>query len=746
IEEMCRSLMEGKALAREAGEAVVADSAGMAQLPDTVQAVIGTRIDRLEPAVRDVLKVASIIGTDFRRSILDMVVEQKSDVPRAIELLKSAGLIQQTAVVPRAEYRFRHVLTQEVAYGSLLEHQRSALHSRIGHAIERSEPDRLNEQADVLARHFSRAREWEPAIKYAFTAAERATRVNQFRQSLAILDAAHEWVFQLDAGPSRDELLAEVLFRQERTCETLGLRERQHQLVETLIDLLQRRSESEKLADAYLRQGELYTLLRQFQLAAQALEKSLQLARDRDDAVAERNALRSLGFMSWQQGDFDQALVRVHGALEIDRRRGDQEAIAGDLNNLGRIYKGAGDYDAALECLEESMRLVVERGDRVHQAYTHNAIGQVHRARGDLVKALDHLQQAEESARLQGLTIQRSFNMTSVARVLFQLGHADASIAKYQEAIDLCQRAGYAPGLAQSLRLCGDLMVDLRRDSEAVERLTEAAGLFRQLEDSETEGEIMTQLAAALERLGRWDDAVRTWESVRGLPRSIGGIQAELNAVEGMARASRFAGLPRDVVVHRYEEALALGLSAGDAERTGALLNTIGILEFERARYEEAANHYRDAASVFHDIGDRIHEGLMLNSLGVTLTRLDRDDEAAAVLEDARDLNVDSGQRLLQAHSLSALAELAMRAGDFDGASSGFRESLAIRREIGDRRGEGWSLLNLARAYRALGDSGVALSLESDARSVASELHDSALEHAIAESTKSNLNISSQGD
>jgi len=746
IEEMCHSLVENGALQRTAGEAVVVDRARIVQLPDTVQAVVGTRIDRLEATARDVLKVASVIGPEFRRGILEQVAEQGVDLSSALERLKSAGLIQQAAVVPRPAYRFRHILTHEVAYNSLLEHQRSVLHAAVGRAIETDEPDRLDEQSDVLARHFSRAREWAPAIRYAMTAADRATRLSQFAQALSSLDDAHDWLFELAEDESRQELLAEILLRQERMCETLGLRERQQHLVARLIELLEPRGESEKLAEAYRRQGELYTLLRHFYLAAQALAKSLHIARSRKDAFAERNALRSLGFLRWNEGNFTQALSLAKEALDLDRSRGDQEAVEGDLINLGQIYKGTGDYERSLESLEAALRVSTERGDVVRQCYMLGVIGQVHHATGNLDKALEYLQRADDGARVQKLPIQRSFHLISLANVLVQLGETDKSLALYHETLDVCRRAGYTPGLAQSLRLLGDLLITLGRDGEAVQCLREAAGAFTQLADPETEGEIWTRCAPALERLGRWEEAFHAWESALRLPRRTGDLVAELNVVEGIARAARYAKHAPETVIERYEEAHTLCSSIGDDERCGALRNTLGILEFERGRYDAADGHYLAAASLFHDLDDRVHEGLMLNSRGVTLTRLSKYDEARAILGQARELNLRTGQRLLEAHSLSALGELAILEGDLQLAKAAYSSSLDIRREIRDRRGEAWSLLNLARVHSAIGSESDARKLREEARSLADELHDPALAAACAESANLDADNNHQGE
>lgn len=729
IEEICHSLVEGGIVRCDSGEAIVADRAGIAHLPDTIQAVVGTRISVLDPVARDVLKVAAVIGTDFPRHILEQLVEHGIDFTGSLERLKSAGLIQQTAVVPKPVFRFRHVLIREVAYDSLLERQRSLLHGAAARAIEADAPERADEQADVLAHHFSLAGEWSSAISYATAAADRAAKLNEFPHCLAMLDAAREWVVRLPQDDTQRALTTGILFRQERVCETLGFRTRQQQLVSELVAMLEPAGESEQLAEAYLRQGELHTLLRQFYLAGQDLQTSLRIARGVGDAAGERKALRSLAFLRWHESDFPAAIALVQESVELDRSRGDLEALQGDLNNLGQLFKGAGDYPRALESLQEALELASQRGDVAREAYMLSATGQVYRAMGDLDVALDCLRRSDDNFRTLKLPIQRSFALISVAHVLLDMGKTDDSLESYREAVDVCRRTRYALGLAQALRILGEVLATLGRDSEAVPCLSEAADLFAHLGDPETEAAVWTKSAGCLERLERWTEAHSAWEAVRALPRT-GGRRAELRVVEGIARTARSASISPETVIRAHEEALELSMAADDRARCGAARNTLGILEWERGGYEAAAVHYAAAREIFRELGDRVHEGLMLNSLGMCLLKLSRLEEARTALRAALDLNVSTSERLLQAHSLSALGELALSAGELDQALETYERSLALRREIGDRKGEGWTLFQLAKVRFAQGDSGGALLLRQSASALALDLSDAALQLA----------------
>ena len=96
-------------------------------------------------------------------------------------------------------------------------------------------PDRLDEKAALLAYHFEHARAWPEAVRYGLRAAERASALSQFADALAMLDRVHEWLAHLPDDEARRDLKADLLLRQERACETLGLRSRQREIIGDLI-------------------------------------------------------------------------------------------------------------------------------------------------------------------------------------------------------------------------------------------------------------------------------------------------------------------------------------------------------------------------------------------------------------------------------------------------------------------------------------------------------------------------------
>ena len=167
LEESVRALVELEVLVGERGAYRLGKDPGAIQIPATVQAILAARIDRLPADDKRLLQVASVIGKDLPWSLLLETAEQAEDDLRSgLARLQAAEFMYEAKLFPDLEYTFKHALTHEVAYGSLLHDRRRALHGQIVAAIERLHADRLSEHGDRLAHHAFRGEMWEKALHY----------------------------------------------------------------------------------------------------------------------------------------------------------------------------------------------------------------------------------------------------------------------------------------------------------------------------------------------------------------------------------------------------------------------------------------------------------------------------------------------------------------------------------------------------------------------------------------------------
>jgi class 3 adenylate cyclase/ribosomal protein L40E len=193
VEEVVKSLHEIGAI-RQAGERyVLTKQLNEIFIPDKIQDVIMARIDRLADAPKKTLQLASVIGREFTRRLVDRLAEVQERTEEFLRELKAIELIYEKSLFPELAYMFKHALTHDVAYNSLLMQRRKELHHMIGLAIEDLYASRLAEHYEVLAHHFSKAEEWSKALDYLLKAAEKAAKAFTIREAIALYDQAWRW-------------------------------------------------------------------------------------------------------------------------------------------------------------------------------------------------------------------------------------------------------------------------------------------------------------------------------------------------------------------------------------------------------------------------------------------------------------------------------------------------------------------------------------------------------------------------
>jgi predicted ATPase/class 3 adenylate cyclase len=178
IEELTHNLLENGSIQKEANQCVLSKSAESIQVPDSLQGIIAARIDRIEETLKRVMQVASVIGREFAYRILQTISGTKEDLKSHLFNLQGLEFIYEKSLFPELEYIFKHALTQEVAYNSLLSQRRREIHANIARAIEEIYGDRLEELYEVIAYHHSKAENYNKAYDYFNLSGKKSVKMN----------------------------------------------------------------------------------------------------------------------------------------------------------------------------------------------------------------------------------------------------------------------------------------------------------------------------------------------------------------------------------------------------------------------------------------------------------------------------------------------------------------------------------------------------------------------------------------
>jgi predicted ATPase len=383
------------------------------KIAPTVQAILASRIDRLPSDAKDLMHTLSVIGREFRLSLIGAVVRKSDDeLNRLLGDLELGEFIYERPAIGDSEYIFKHALTQEVAYNSVLMERRQQLHERIGGALETLYASSLDDHLSGLAHHFGRGNNLDKAVDYLGRASRQAVSRSAFNESQALLLKALEWVQRLHESPERDrrELTlqlalgrvtmatrgwpsadtaavyarARILAEGTRTAESLevfsglwsiaitrGEMRAALLLADQVLGIARGESSPFALVTAHFEQGVSRLNLGDLATARQHLLKAIELYRDEDFSNIPDdhgvNALVWAGFNEWLLGYPDRALRYIGDARSLARRLNKPFALA--YASLGAWIEGfCGDFARARAASEEVERLSTELGFPIWQA------------------------------------------------------------------------------------------------------------------------------------------------------------------------------------------------------------------------------------------------------------------------------------------------------------------------------------------------------------------------------------------
>ena len=478
LEETVHALVESHVLTGAPGRYRLAAAAPEVRVPASVHAVLAARIDALPADGKRVLQCAAVIGRHVSRNLLVGVTGLPAeDVERAVAHLRSAAFFDESGGHTSPEDVFRHALTHEVAYGTLLHERRRALHERVLHALEQSVGPDSSEHAEQLAHHAVRAEAWAPAVTYLRQAAALAVARSADADALRHLETAIEAVGRLPETP------------------------------ETLTQAIDVRLE---LRNALLPTGE-----------RQRIFRSLVEA----EAVARRlGDQRRLGWISgylaphlWGIGDYEHALRAGQEALVTAQTLGDPALAVIANRYLGHVHYSLGDYRTAVELLRQSVTSLNDDIIRRHFSLpfmTSIATGSwlvlALAELGEFDEAVERGIRGVEAAERAGHAYSVTAASCGLALMHLRQGEVERAIASAERALELSRRRDFSGLVGWASAMLGYAYALAGKTDEAVNLLETGTELAQKTQVKVGESLIAAALAEAYLLAGRRADASAT--------------------------------------------------------------------------------------------------------------------------------------------------------------------------------------------------------------------------------------------
>lgn len=606
LEEVLRSLIEEGMIKRVDGHWEITRTITEIDIPNTLQGVLTARIDRLEDQVKRVLQIAAVIGRVFPEFVLSPIVNQPDTLEIALEQLELAELIAVRTREPEPEYMFKHFLTHETAYHSLLHQQRKLIHKQIGDYMSRLYWQLGEEYAAIVADHYLKSETWPRALRYLHRAAEAAI------QSFANKEAVDFYSRALEVA-----------------------------------SMLGEESDQATLLAVYEGRARVLTRLGEPQEAVKDYETVLAKAKELDNNSAQLRALNGIGSLHASHYNFSQASEFFREALSVARRIGDERGIADTLSQLGNFYYNMGELELATQCYREASDISITLSDESRRLEAEDGLAKIMLEQGEIAASLERYQEIIKGRRRLGY---RSGLMSSLASLLVSqtfMASYDQANETAEEILELHRKSGeyyrvpfikYYQAFAQlyqgelgqagtnlkeGLSLAreqkqkawqalgtawlGYYYLTVGLDEDGLKEAEQSAAIAEELGSPLYVMRAQSMLGTAYRHLGRLEESVRVLEEVQAVAQGMGSAPDEVMILYQLVRAYMDTG-QYDTATDSLRRLLNLARASEMKEFLirGQWLQS--LLDIQDQRYEDALNVLVQASNLAEETNSRLSQ------------------------------------------------------------------------------------------------------------------------------------------
>jgi tetratricopeptide (TPR) repeat protein len=576
-------------------------------IPDTIEDIVLARLDRLEARCRELLQEASVAAASqprFARLLLARVDPHPPSLHQRLQNLTNEGLLETLeSELEALEYHFRHTLTRDVAYDSLLYARRRELHFLIAQGVEALYTDRLDEYVHSLAHHYLEAGKWQQAFAYVRRAGERAQALFANKDAIVHFQRALEVATEHLPGASMDDLidvhdhLGDVLLIEGRYDEALAA-------FRTARGLLTQDGPPDLVTRFYRKTAEVYERKADYPLALEWLERGLEILEGQD--VVEKARIYNFGGgVFYRQGEREKALEWRQRALEIAERLGDQSEIANAYLLMAIIYSDWGDTDRALAFGRRCLEAYGAAGDLVGSVKARVNAGLISRRADDWAQAAEHYREGLRLSERMGDWMRIGMLANNMGEVYLDQGKLDEAAAAYQRSIAVLEPRGFLGGVA-ILRLNLGKVAILQDRLEAGEAyLADALALAQEIGARRYLPEIFRWQALLYQMRGQYEEAL-------------------------------------DLA----KRALELAQELNDRKETGGALRVLGQVYADLDQSEKAIEHLQASLACFAELKSAYEAAKTCHQLALVYVRQPgKKEEGQALLEQTCTLFAELGAR-----------------------------------------------------------------------------------------------------
>jgi class 3 adenylate cyclase/tetratricopeptide (TPR) repeat protein len=399
IEELIKSLKDLKIIERENNRYCITKDVKEVAIPATVQDVIMARVDSLPEETKSLLQTISAIGRESSYDLIKQVTglaEQKL-LPR-LSVLKDSEFLYERGIYPQSTYVFKHALTQDVAYDSLLFKRKKEIHEKIGEVIDALYPDRLEEYYELLAYHYGRSDNAGKALQYLDLANQKAAKLNAMEEAKAYFDEAMALLDTLPETEENRQLRISLLVKQGIVFFLLIGTPEYYELLTRYEPMVRGLKNQELLGAFYARLGNCEYSFGNYDQAIQTLTKAAELCEAAGNAEEAGYAYVFWQWSHLDRGNYDQVLALKEDVLRVMEQQFNLRWHTYALSAAARAYACLGRWDEAVEEGQKALSAAEDFSDDSLFSMVAWNLSIVYIWKGDLARAVEYGELAVEKA------------------------------------------------------------------------------------------------------------------------------------------------------------------------------------------------------------------------------------------------------------------------------------------------------------------------------------------------------------
>jgi tetratricopeptide (TPR) repeat protein len=470
IEEFIRSLKELEIIKKSDNRYRLAKDIHDLRLPSTIHDVIMARVDALPDGAKDVLQTGASIEREFSYELIKQVTGfSEKELMSNLSALKDSELLYERGIYPQSIYIFKHALTREVVYDSILSKRKKKLHEKIGSAIEALYKENIHEHYGVLSEHFILSENYEKGAEYSRLAGKKAEKSASFTNAI---EYTRKRILCLEKLPTKGDVPKRIIDARS----SLGLYMFQmyyfieaKEAIEPIIDLAIKSGYKRKLPQIYTIMGTYtYWVEEDLPTALKYLEDAFRISEELNDVVSLFFSSGWLGIALSNNCEFKKGLYYLEKTIDIS-------AAADNIGGISTMKSCASTYfyylsgriNQGYQTSYEAVGLAEESGDIFSKAIAHTAHGISLYGKGFFEKAIEPILKGANFCEKINLLQWNALAQFNLGEIYFDIGEYQKSEEHYSQSIRLFEQNRSSPSTA-NLALLGLVRTKVMKNEEDV--------------------------------------------------------------------------------------------------------------------------------------------------------------------------------------------------------------------------------------------------------------------------------------